>query len=187
MEIKFNLLSWREMHRQKKKKKYLRRSSIGLALVLLFCLSENAYLKRQMDRQKNYNQLLKDEIALILTKKQKILKIKRQEQLLSKRLIYFEQQQINRIVITHLFDELIKIIPAGIYLKRLKGTKLKITLDGFAKSNQAVALLVQNIEHNSWMKSPNLLEIKKKKFLDAPAHFSLNFLLKNHLTQHSIF
>jgi type IV pilus assembly protein PilN len=51
----------------------------------------------------------------------------------------------------HLFDELVKTIPASARLNGLKQTGDSMTLDGVAQSNASVAEYMRNIESSQWM------------------------------------
>lgn len=98
--------------------------------------------------------------------------------------------QATRGLTVHLFDELIKVLPDGVYLTQMKREGNRITLLGYSESNSNVSILMRNIEANPWIQEPELTEIKKSKDQqDANAavnptpetgenEFKLSFVLK---------
>ena len=58
-------------------------------------------------------------------------------------------------------DELVKQTPEGVYLKSFKQEGQRITIQGFAQSNERVSELLRNMGNNSpWLERPDLQEIK---------------------------
>ena len=73
-----------------------------------------------------------------------------------------EDLQSDRTIPVHLFDELVKLMPEGVFLEKLQQLELKVTLNGFAQSNERVAELLRNLSDRSdWLEKPQLDEIKE--------------------------
>lgn len=70
--------------------------------------------------------------------------------------------QESRPEIVHLFDELAKTTPEGIFLTKFKQTGKNLNLTGKAQSNARVSAYMRMIEASSWLETPVLQVIKGK-------------------------
>ena len=95
--------------------------------------------------------------------KKEIANIKKLRQALLARMNIVQNLQATRSLTVRLFDELIKIMPDGVYLTNVERAGDKITLLGYAESNTNISQLMRNIENNRWIQDPELTEIKKSK------------------------
>ncbi|MBA2655593.1 MAG: PilN domain-containing protein [Tatlockia sp.] len=179
MNIKINLLPWRQIQQKKEKQKF-----IGLALTLLTIISFTCFFMDYCEfffikKQINSNKILCDEIEILNKIMMQINKIKIERNILVKHLSFMLEIENKRILALHLFTELSKIIPEGIRLNSLNGTDEKITLEGRSEANESLALLLKNIKNNQWMQAENLVEIKKIKSFKSEDNFKINFTLNN--------
>ena len=60
----------------------------------------------------------------------------------------------------HLFDELIRVLPEGLYLKSIKQTGSDLSLSCYTQSSARVSTLMRNLETSPWFERPALVEIK---------------------------
>jgi len=60
----------------------------------------------------------------------------------------------------HLFTEMARQVPEGIYLKSVKQTGRRIHLVGYAQANARVSELMQKLDASPLLESPLLIEIK---------------------------
>jgi type IV pilus assembly protein PilN len=62
----------------------------------------------------------------------------------------------------YLFDELVRQVPEGVFLKSFTQTGQKVVLTGSAQSNERVSDLLRNLSdtNSAWMEKPELVEIK---------------------------
>ena len=89
-----------------------------------------------------------------------------------------ENLQSTRSNVVHLLDQMLRILPDGIYLRSLKQTGDKISIVGLAQSNARVSTLMRAIEDSPWINSPTLIEIHASTTAGARLNeFSLNFNL----------
>ena len=67
-----------------------------------------------------------------------------------------EKLQRSRPEIVHLFDQIVKTLPDGVYLTGVtqSGDHLKFT--GVAQSSTRVSAFMRNIDSSQWMKNPTL-------------------------------
>ena len=155
-----NLLPHREQKRQARQRQFVSLAVslavLGLAIVGLV----HGVLAGQIDNQKSRNTLLKGEIAKLDEQIKEIDKLRDQiQQVLSRKQIV-ETLQANRSEAVHLFDQMVRQLPDGIYLKSIKQTGTKVTVVGYAQSNARVSTLMRNIESSPWLGQPELVEIK---------------------------
>ncbi|MGL5742584.1 MAG: PilN domain-containing protein [Legionella sp.] len=86
--------------------------------------------------------------------------------------------QSTRTLMVHLFDELINVMPTGVYLTEVEGKNDAISMTGYSESNTFVSMIMKNIEINDWLHDPILSEIKREdKHQSADNEFKLTSLL----------
>ncbi len=156
-----NLLPWRELKREHEKKQFTvyLAMALGAAAVVVFLF--NSYATHLVDSQTHRNQQLENEIAKLDKQIKQIADLKKVRQALIARMGIVQDLQATRILTVRLFDELIKIIPDGLYLTKLERSGNKITLYGYAESNSNISQLMRKIQSDQWVQDPELTEIKK--------------------------
>ena len=77
----------------------------------------------------------------------------------------------------HRFDELVKIVPEGVYLTQIKENGKKIELHGVAQSSTRVSTFMRNIDGSTWLASPELQVVESAK--DSPTGGSSFVLFAN--------
>ena len=113
---KINLLPWREELRKKKQKDFLNALVLSILAGFIILGLIHTYIEGLIAYQEQRNQILKNEIALL---DKKIVEIKDIEDKKSKLLVkidLIQKLQESRPEIVHLFDEIPKITPDGIFL-----------------------------------------------------------------------
>jgi type IV pilus assembly protein PilN len=159
---KINLLPWREERRQQKQQEFL--TSVGLA-VLMTAVALGAihmYIEGLKDYQNSRNKILQDEISVIDKKIEEIRDIETQKNKLLTKIDVIQKLQESRPQIVHLFDELPKSTPEGVYLTKFKQAGDTLTMTGMAQSNARVSAYMRAIEASPWLVSPKLNVIQAK-------------------------
>lgn len=158
--IRINLLPHREEKRKARREQFYALSGLVLVLAgVLWFLGFtviNGYLSAQDDK----NAFLKREIAVLDKEIDEIKKIREQTDALLARKRVIESLQANRAETVHLFNELAKQVPGGIYLRSVKQSGQKIGLVGYAQSNARVSTLMHNLDESPLLEKPELIEIK---------------------------
>ncbi len=159
---RINLLPWREnLRRQRKRNFYL----MLLATVLLAALTLvlwHLQVQAEIEYQDARNGFLRNEIAKVNTKIREIRNIeKRREQLIA-RMNVIQALQVSRPMVVHMFDELVKTIPDGVYLDQLTQTGEKVALNGWAQSNARISAYMRNIDRSLWLADAQLKVIQNK-------------------------
>lgn len=175
-----NLLPWRELKREHEKKEFNLFLIIGMIAAILIVVLINFYANRLVEHQRQRNQLLENEIKQLEVKIKKIEDIKTLRQALIARMTIIQNLQATRALSPRLFDELVRIIPNGVYLTQVEREGDNITMLGYAESNSNISELMRNIERNQWIQNPNLTEIKKIKEAERQVNneFKLSFILR---------
>lgn len=156
-----NLLPWREARREQEKKNVttLLLSSFVAAVCVVFMI--NQYASSLVGDQASRNQKLQNEINILDAQIVEIKKLKLVRDGLISRMKIVHTLLTTRILTVHLFDELIKVLPDGVYLTNVKRTADRINVQGYSESNSNVSLLMRNIQQNPWIQAPLLTDIKK--------------------------
>ena len=176
-----NLLPWREQKREQEKKEFITYLLIGLVSALAISFLINYYASSLVDMQTQRNDRLKNEIAMLEKQIKEIADIKKVREALIARMNIVQNLQATRILTVRLLDEVMKILPDGVYLYQIKREGDKVTVLGYAESNTNISNLMWNIEGSSWIQDPELTEIKKAtdtKQADEN-QFKLSFILKS--------
>lgn len=158
--IRINLLPHREQRRAWQQK-LLVAMVLASALAGLAAVGIGEFVISGMtDYQNQRNDFLKTEIAKLDEQIKEIARLKEKTKALLARKQVVEQLQVNRTEAVHLFDELARCLPDGMYLKSLKQADSKLTLAGYAQSGARVSALMRNVEASPWLGSPRLIEVK---------------------------
>lgn len=175
-----NLLPWREQKREHEKKVFttMLLMAVVVAGVIVFLI--NYYADTLVDNQMVRNQTLEKEIVILDDQIREIKALKLVREGLISRMSIVQNLQATRTLMVHLFDELIKVMPSGVYVTKLDRQSDEVNLWGYSESNTNVSFLMRNIETNDWIQIPNLAEIKKMQEKKQPAdnEFKLSFILK---------
>ena len=73
-----------------------------------------------------------------------------------------EKLQRSRPEVVHLFDEIARTVPEGVYLTAIKQTEKHLKFDGIAQSNTRVSAFMRNIDGSEWLKNPDLEVVEVK-------------------------
>ena len=101
--------------------------------------------------------------------------LENRKQRLVARMEIIEKLQRKRPEIVHLFDELVKTVPEGIYLTQMRETGKKLEIKGVAQSSTRVSTFMRNIDSSTWMDNPELQVVEASK--DAASGNGSNFAL----------
>ena len=160
---KINLLPWREELRVQRNKEFGIVAGISAALGVLIIVGLTLYYNNLIDNQKSRNQFMQQEIAKLDKKIKEIKDIRRKKERLLQRIRTIQDLQTNRTEIVHLFDEVVKSVPDGVYLTSLTQSGFNLTMNGVAESNTRVSEFIRNIESSQWMKTPRINIIQRNK------------------------
>lgn len=157
---RINLLPWREELRKQKQQDFLAGIGAGFLVTCLILVVVYLHIENLKAYQNSRNQILKDEIAVLDKKLTEIKEIEEKKSKLLTKIDVIQKLQESRPEIVHLFDELAKTTPEGVYLTKFIQVGTNLTLDGKAESNARVSSFMRAIDASGWMNSPVLGVIK---------------------------
>lgn len=181
--IRINLLPHRAEKRRAKQLQFVVLSAISLAIGALIVALVHVAISSQIDYQNRRNDYLKQEITVLDKQIAEIKKLREQTQSLLARKNVVENLQSTRSDVVHLLDQMLRILPDGVYIKSIKQSGYKIALIGYAQSNARISTLMRSVEDSPWLDSPTLIEIHAVNVNGGRAsEFSLNFNLTKSAT-----
>jgi type IV pilus assembly protein PilN len=157
--IRINLLPHRAERRRAQQIQFIAFSVISLIAGIVIVGFVHVTIIAQIDYQERRNTYLKKEIALLDKQIDEIKKLREQTKSLLARKNVVENLQSTRSDVVHLLDQVLRILPDGVYLKSLKQNGSKISIVGYAQSNARVSTLMRSIADSPWLNTPILIEI----------------------------
>lgn len=157
--IRINLLPHRAEKRKARKVQFIALSVISLIAGVLLIGFVHAVMSAKIAYQERRNAYLKQEISILDKQIEEIKKLREQTQSLLARKSVVERLQGTRADVVHLLDQMLRILPDGVYIKNLKQNGNKITMTGYAQSNARVSTLMRAIEVSPWLDTPVLIEV----------------------------
>ena len=164
---KINLLPWRQERRAEQQKQLLSITGLSTVLILLIIVAVHLEISRQVNSQFKRNQYIRTEIQQVEKQLTEIHNLEKSKKQLLSRMNIIQQLQQNRPEVVHLFDELARQIPEGVYLSSLQQTGKQLKLEGIAQSNARVSAFMRNIAASGWMSDPKLDVIETDKGKNA--------------------
>ncbi|MHB1052155.1 MAG: PilN domain-containing protein [Thiobacillus sp.] len=158
--IRINLLPHRELARAARRRQFNILLGMAVAAGVVVVLLGHSYIAASQSTQDARNAFLDQEIAKLDIQISEIKKIREQTQALLARKQVVETLQSNRTEVVHLFDQMIRLLPEGLYLKSFSQSGNVVTLSGYTQSSARVSTLMRNLENSPWFDSVNLVEIK---------------------------
>jgi type IV pilus assembly protein PilN len=148
---RINLLPWRAERRKLREREFYMQLGMAFAAALVVLIAWSYWMGARIDNQNDRNTYLQGEIKQLDDRIAKIKDLEKVRAGLLQRKQIIEQLQANRSQMVHLFDELVKTIPASARLGSMKQSGDSMSLDGVAQSNSSVAEYMRNIEASPWM------------------------------------
>jgi type IV pilus assembly protein PilN len=158
---RINLLPWRESQRKKRKKNFYLASGLSAALATAIVLYINLYIGAPIKNQTQRNKYLQEQIAILDKQIQKIKNLEKEKEKLLARMKIIEQLQTSRPQIVHVFDEMVRALPSGIYLESMKRQGRMEVLNGVAESNARVSIFMRNLDSSLVFEDPRLEVVQK--------------------------
>jgi type IV pilus assembly protein PilN len=173
---KINLLPWREELRKQRKKDFITAIVGAVVATIGVLIAVHLYIESLKEYQGRRNQLLETEIQQLDQQIAKIKDIEETKRKLLAKIDVIQKLQESRPEIVHLFDEVPKTTPEGVYLSKLTQTGNALTFIGKTQSNARVSAFMRAIEASSWIQSPKVIVIQspEKTDLEQLSDFTLN-------------
>ncbi len=170
---RINLLPWREGERKERKLAFL--VALGVAALAAGVTSFAAYLLygSMIESQEHRNQQLRVEIKTLDKQIEEINNLEVAKQKFIARMEIIEKLQRSRPEIVHVFDEIVRTLPEGVYLTGVKQTDKRLKFDGVAQSSTRVSSFMRNIDGSQWLRNPELEVVQTSKASGPGSSFTL--------------
>ncbi|MDP8984655.1 MAG: PilN domain-containing protein [Pseudomonadota bacterium] len=160
---RINLLPWREQERKVRRREFMVAAAAAVFAAGIFVLGGKLVYSSWTDAQLEKNNLLKKEIVKLDAQIADIQDLENRKRRLVDRMEIVERLQRKRPEIVHLFDELVKTVPEGVYLTQIKENGNKLEIHGVAQSSTRVSTFMRNIDASTWMDNPQLQVVEAAK------------------------
>ena len=170
---RINLLPWREGQRKERKLAFL--VALGVAALAAGVASFAAYLLygSMIESQEHRNQQLRVEIKTLDKQIEEINNLEVAKQKFIARMEIIEKLQRSRPEIVHVFDEIVRTLPEGVYLTGVKQTDKRLKFDGVAQSSTRVSSFMRNLDGSQWLRNPELEMVQTTKASGPGSSFTL--------------
>ena len=171
---RLNLLPWRDL-RRKEQDRQLLSIAVGVWILMgLVIFYAHLHVSGLIENQQKRNDFLVQETKKLEEEIKEIRELQAARAALLARMRVIQQLQLDRTQVVHLFDDLVRKMPEGVYLTSLKQAGPIITLTGNAQSNARVSALMRNLDASEWYTKPDLDVINvKTKGNDRISEFTL--------------
>jgi type IV pilus assembly protein PilN len=160
---RINLLPWREEERRERKLKFL--VALGGASIVGVVVAGALYLLMgsMVDAQNKRNDLLRAEIKQLDKQIEEINDLEGAKQKFIARMEIIEKLQRSRPQIVHVFEDIVRTMPDGVYLTSVSQKDKKLKFEGVAQSSTRVSSFMRNIDSSEWLKNPELEVVESGK------------------------
>ena len=122
------------------------RSPAALSAAVVVVLGTIFVYNNMISNQEARNERLTDEIAQLEKSIEEIDGLERQKERMLARMEIIEQLQKSRPEIVHLFDEMARQLPEGVYLTGMKQQGRNVEVRGVAQSSTRVSALMRQVD-----------------------------------------
>lgn len=155
-----NLLPWREAERQRRQKEFLAATAASLVAGAIVAFAVIFFYDGLINAQNARNARLTAEIQELDKSIQEIEGLERQKERLLARMEIIERLQKSRPEIVHLFDEVARRLPEGVYLTGMTQRGADVEVNGVAQSSTRVSALMRQIEASDWLNDPGVTRVQ---------------------------
>lgn len=171
-----NLLPWREAQRQRHKKQYIGSLVVISIMVLAVFWVLGEVIDQQIRNQNSRNNYLQQEIGVLDTQIERIKDIRSSKAEIAQRMALIEQLQVSKNVSPIVFDELARIVPAGVSFEKMSRNGNLIEIVGISESNNRLSAFMRNLQQSEVFTSGVLSSITADvSTTNAVSDFKLTF------------
>ncbi|MDO6620029.1 MULTISPECIES: PilN domain-containing protein [unclassified Shewanella] len=154
-----NLLPWREEAREKHKRDFIGILALVFLMTCLIVFLALSFIEVVIDDQRARNSYLQSEISLLDSQIAEIRKIKARKDDIERRTKIILDLQQSRNLPTHVLDELVRIVPPGIYLSSIEKKGSLLWIEGRSESNNNVANMMRKVKTSQYLNDPSMQSI----------------------------
>ena len=159
--VRINLLPHREARRKERRTAFVAMLIAAVFAGGLLVLAVGGVIATRIASQNERNAFILAENAKLDIQIKEIATLKQEIEALKARQQAVEDLQSDRNQPVYLMDELVRQVPESTYLRSFRQAGQKVTLNGYAQSNERVSELLRNLGNVSpWLERPDLVEIR---------------------------
>jgi type IV pilus assembly protein PilN len=170
---RINLLPWREAQRKERKLAFL--VALGVATLAAGVTAFAAFLLygSMIEAQEHRNNSLRAAIKTLDKEIEEINSLESAKQKFIARMEIIEKLQRSRPEIVHVFDEIARTLPEGVYLTSVKQNGMRLKFEGIAQSSTRVSSFMRNLDGSQWLRNPELEVVQTTKGSGPGSSFTL--------------
>ncbi|MCW5588966.1 MAG: PilN domain-containing protein [Legionellales bacterium] len=165
-----NLLPWRVAARKERLRHFLIALAVSASVAVLVLIPVYLIIHSLVETQKSRNTYLQSEITKLDAQIAEIKQLQRQREDLIARMNVIRQLQESRTMTVHIFDEIVNVIPAGVYITKIEKTGPKFAVIGVADANQSISEMLRKIDNSTWLAHAVLVNIDSKQTAGVSSH-----------------
>ena len=154
--MNINLLPWREERRRIRDRKMVANGIFIWMICGGIVFAGMTYFQNKQAYQNKRNNYLDVEIRKLDKKIAEIKTLRSQKENLLVRMQVIQNLQRQRRRVVHLFDDIVRKQPEGVYYESVYKKKNNFNLNGTAQSNARVSDLMNRLDSSEWFDNPNL-------------------------------
>lgn len=151
-----NLLPWRAELRRQQRIQFFILLGIAFAVAAAAVGAVQLYYEQKISFQEQRNKFLEGEIVKLDKKIEEIKSLEEEKQRLVQRIEAIQTLETNRPLEVKLFDELVNVLPDGVFLRDIEQKATAITVKGTAQSQSRVSNFMRNVETSKVLTNPKL-------------------------------
>ncbi|HXI67156.1 MAG TPA: PilN domain-containing protein [Steroidobacteraceae bacterium] len=170
---RINLLPWRDAQRRERKLAFL--VALGVAALAAGVTAFAAFLLygSMIEGQQRRNNELRVAIKTLDKEIEEINSLESAKQKFIARMDIIEKLQRSRPEIVHVFEEIVRTLPEGVYLTSVKQNAMRLKFEGIAQSSTRVSSFMRNIDGSQWLRNPELEVVQTSKGSGPGSSFTL--------------
>ena len=176
---RINLLPWREERRVELKKEFFVITGLVAAVAVFIIFAWQMGLNSAIDYQKSRNGFMEKRIAELNQQVREIADIRKKKSELVARMDVIQSLQGNRPEIVHIFDQIVRTLPDGVFYNEIVRSGNSLSLKGTAESNNRVSSLMRQLDASEWFSNPNLTGVTANR---AAGEYANDFQLRVSIT-----
>lgn len=153
---RINLLPWREWERQRTRQQFFYVLALAVILGIGIVFWANRISASAVADQQARNEYLHRQLAQMDRRIATIRSLKSTRDALLARMQVIEKLEQSRPTVVHLFDQLVRTAPDGLYLTSVDNRSGNLKISGVADSPAVVSTYMRQIAGSPWMGAPNL-------------------------------
>ena len=157
---RINLLPWREEERKRRQREFGVATGGAVVAGIAVVMAVMFVFSTMIDAQNRRNARLTEEITILEKSIEEIDSLERDKERLLARMEIIDELQKSRPEVVHLFDEITRQLPEGVYLTGMTQTGSRIELRGVAQSSTRVSALMRKVDASGWLADPEVERVE---------------------------